>query len=138
MGLGEGSLLEQTTLYLGVAQRLVAFDYDFAHLHLLLLVDDDVEYDLVFVGHVVALKNLYVGVLEAFVVEVFLCQYLGTVYHVGRNLCAFEQTELLLHVVALRLFQAHIVDCGHTGTHAQVDVEIYLVAHDGVGAYRHV
>ena len=113
----ESSLLEQTALYLGVGKGVVAFDEYLAHLHLLLLVDDYIEDNLIFLRYVVTLDNLDVGVLESLVVEVFLCKNLCAVNHVRRNLCAFEQSELLLHVRTLRLLQSHVVDGGDTRSH---------------------
>ena len=137
------SLLEYTflyyiTLYLACGERLVALDEDVAHLHLLLFVDDDVENHLVLVSHVVALHDLYVGVLEALLVEVFLCENLRAVYHVRCNLCALEQSELLLHVRTLRLLQSDVVDGRHARTHLQMDVQISLVVYERVDRDRYL
>ena len=99
----ESSLLEQSALYLAVCQSFVALDGDCAHLHLLFLVDDDVEYHLVFLGNVVALYDLYVGVLETLVVKILCGKYFGTVNHVGRDLSSLQQAEFLLHIGAFRL-----------------------------------
>ena len=115
--LRESSLLEQTALYLGVGKSVVAFDEYLAHLHLLLLVDDDVEDNLVFLRYVVALHNLDVGVLESLVVEVFLGKNLRAVNHVRCNLCALEQSEFLLHIGTFRLLQSYVVDGGDTRSH---------------------
>ena len=82
----KGTLLEHVTLDFAVGELVVAFENDLAHLHLRLFVDVDVEDNLVFAGDVVALDNLDFGIVIAFVVEVFLCQNLRTVNHVGRNL----------------------------------------------------
>ena len=134
----ESSLLEQTALYLGVRKSLVAFDEYLAHLHLLLLVDDDVEDNLVFLRYVVTLDNLDVGVLESLVVEVFLCENLRTVYHIRRNLCALEQSELLLHVRTLRLLQSYVVDGRDTRSHLEVYVQVGLVLYERVNGNGHL
>ena len=138
MGLCEGALLEQSALYLAVFQRFVAFDVDLADLHLLLFVDDYIKDNLVLVCHVVALTNLDVGVLEALVVEIFLGKNLRAVNHVRCDLSALQEAQFLLHVGAFRFFQAHIIDCRHTRSHAQMNVEKHLVADDRVGHDAHV
>ena len=135
--LRESSLLEQTALYLGVRKGVVAFDEYLAHLHLLLLVDDDVEDNLIFLRYVVTLDNLYVGVLESLVVEVFLGKNLRAVNHVRRNLCAFEQSEFLLHVRTFRLLQSHVVDGRDTRSHLEVDMEVGLVLYERVNGNGH-
>ncbi len=136
--LGEGTLSQEATLDLQVGELLVALDGDVAHAHLLLLVDDDVEDDLVFRGHVVALLYLDIGVLESLVVEVFLGQYDGAVDHVGRDLSALEDAELLLHVLLLALLQSDVVDLRHAWPSLERDVQVNLVTYDGVGSDLHV
>ena len=138
MGLCEGTFLEQTALYLAVFQRFVALDVDLADLHLLLLVDDNIKDNLVLVCHVVALTDLYVGVLEALVIEIFLGKNLGAVYHVRCDLSTLQESQFLLHVGAFRFFQTHIIDCRHTRSHAQMNVEVHLAADDRVGHDAHV
>ena len=64
----------------------VAVEDNLTNLHLLLLVDINVEDDLVLAGNIITLYDIDFGVLIAFVIEVFLGQNLGTVNHVGRNL----------------------------------------------------
>ena len=133
MYLLERSFLKQAALDFRVGQILVALDDDLAHLHLLFLVDDDVEDYLVLVHDVLALHYLHLGVLVTLVVEVSLCQHFGTVDHVGRYLAAPKQSELGLEVLAFRFLYAFVVDCRHARTQRQVEVQVYLVAHDRVG-----
>ena len=137
------SLLEHTFLYdvtlnATCSQCAITLDEDVAHLHLLLLIDDNVEYHLVFVSHVVALHDLYVGVLEAFLVEIAFSENLRTVDHVRCYLCALEQSEFLLHVCTLRLLQSDVVDGRHAWAHLQVYVQISLVVHERVDGYRYL
>ena len=138
MGLCKGTLREQTALDLLVGQVVVAFDVDVAHLHLLLLVDHHVEDDAIPLRHVLALQDFDVGILEALVVEILLGKNLRTVDDVRMNAHALCHTELLLHVLTLRLLQADIVDFRHTRTSCQRDVKPDAVANDGVGGNRHV
>ena len=65
VNLSEGALAEERALDLLVAQVLVALEDDAANLHLLLLVDGDIEYDLVLIGHIVALHDVDFGILVA-------------------------------------------------------------------------
>ena len=94
---------------------------DTAHFHLRLLVDIDVENHLILVGYVVALQNLYLGVLVALLVEVSLCQCLGAVQDVRRDVAALHNTKLRLQVFALRLLQTIVVDGADTGAQSQGD-----------------
>ena len=133
VGLREGAFGEEAALDLGVGELLVAFDDNLVHAHLLFLVHLYVEYHLVLVGHVVALRDVYLGILVAFVVEVFLGQVFGAVYDVGRHLSALDDAQLGLHVLTFRLLQADVVDGGDTRAGGEVDVQVGLRAHDGVG-----
>ena len=72
-----GSAAEESALYLLVGEVLVALQVYGVYLGLLLLVDVHVEYDVVLLCHVVALRDVYFRVLVAFLLEVFLCQGLG-------------------------------------------------------------
>ena len=94
----EGTFPEQSAFDLAVAELLVALDDDFMHLHLLFLVHLKVENHVVLVGQVVTLANGYLGILVAFVVEVFLGENLGAVNDVGCNLPSYDDTEFGLHV----------------------------------------
>ena len=131
--LAEGSLREHSAFDLIVAELFVAFEDDLAHLHLGFLVDDDVEDDFVLAGHVVALDNFDLGIVVTLVVEIFLGQDLGTVNHVGRNLCTAHDAQLVVHVLALGLLQSGVVDGADTGTGCQMDAEVDFGTYDGVG-----
>ena len=91
-------------------QLLVAFDVDMAHFGFLFLVDDNIEYHLVFLGDVLALHDVDLGVVESFVIKVSTSQDLGAVNHVLRNLSAFEDTKLLFQVFTLALLDTNVVD----------------------------
>ncbi len=103
------------------------------HLHLLLLVNDNVKDDLVLVGEVIFLVYLDIGILVAFVVEIFLSKDFSTVDHVRRDLSTFKDTELLLHILTLRLLQTIVVDRRYTRPWLEGDMQIDLIAHDRVG-----
>ena len=133
MGLGKGTLVEESSLDSEVAQILVSLDVDMPHLDLVLLVDDDVEDDLVLTGDVGTLLNLDIRILVTLVVEVFLSQDLCTVDHVWRDLSALQDTEFLLHILFLALLQSHVVDGGDTRTRLQRDMQIDFITHDRVG-----
>ena len=130
VNLAEGALAEERALDLRVTQFLVAVEDDVAHLHLRLLVDRDVENDLILAPrHVVALHDIYLCVLIALLVEVFLGQDLGTVNHIGCYLTALHDTEFGLHVLAFRLLQAVVVDGAHAWSQSQVDAQVNLRAY---------
>ena len=134
----ECALSEQSALDSEIREFLVSLDDDVADAHFLLLVDDDVEYHLVLRGHVVALLYLDVGVFESLVLEVFLSQDFCSVDHVGRDLSAFEDAQLLLHVLPLALLQTDVVDLRYAWTRLQRDMQVHLVAHEGVGGNLHL
>ena len=130
--LGEGTLGEEAALYLLVRQVLVAHEVDVAHLHLVFLVDIDVEYHLVLGSNVVALLYVYLGILVSLLVEILLGQYLSPVYHVRRDLASGHDAQPCLEVFALRLLQAVVVDGAHPGPDRQVEAQVDLGAHNGV------
>ena len=86
MGLGKGTLLKEATLYLARLQLLITLNDNLANLHLLLLVDNDIKDDMVFLSHIGALLNIDISILKALIVEILLSKNLGTIYHVGMNL----------------------------------------------------
>ena len=88
---------------------VVARDEDFAHLYLVLLINDEIEYNLILASHVVALVDGYFGVFVAFIAKVALGQCLGAVYHVGCYLRALHDAYLGFHVLALALLHAYVV-----------------------------
>ena len=134
MDLTEGAFGEHTTLDLRVLEFLVAHQIDVAHLHLVLLVDVHVEHHLPLVVRVVALHDVDLSVLIALLVEVLLGQDLGSVDHIRRDLAALDDAQLGLHILALRLLDAQIVDGAHPGAEGQRDAQVDLRPHDGVGA----
>ena len=138
MGFGECAFTQKSALNLVARQLCVTLDEDVSHFHLLFLVDDNIEYNLIFVAHIVALAHLDVGILKAFVIEVSLSQDFSAVYHVGGYLCPFKQTQLVLHVFALRLFQSYVVDNRYARAHGQAYVQVNLVANDRVGRNHNV
>ena len=113
----------------------VAIDDDVSHLYLLLLVHINIEDDLVLVGDVVNLGYRYLGIVEAFVLEVFLGEGLRSVEHVWSYLAAFKQSEFRLHVFSFRFLHSRVVDYRHTRTGGKIEMQEYLVADDGVGGY---
>ena len=79
----EHTLGKQCTLDALVREPVVAVNHNVANLYLLLFVNVHVKNHHVLVGHVVALLNLYDGILVALVVEIALGENLCTVSHVG-------------------------------------------------------
>ena len=136
--LSKGTLAEKRTLDFTVLQLIVTFEDELVNLHLLLLVNLHVENHLIGLFRVVALGNFYLGVLIAFLVEISLCQDLRTVDHVRSDLTASHDTQFSLHILALSLLDADIVDATDAWTHAEVYAEVDLAAHDGVGGDTHL
>ena len=138
MDLTEGTLTDECTLNLAVLQLLITHEGDLVDFHLGLLVDIDVKAHLPRVFGIFRLNDIDLGILVAFLVEVFLGKNLGTVDDVTRQTHAAYHTELLLHVLTLRLLDTMIGDRTDAGTKAEMDTEIYLVANDGVGSDAHL
>ena len=113
-----------------VGEHFVAVDVDFVHFDFFVLVNYDVNNHLVFVAEVLALHNVHVGILEAFVVEIVLNNQLGTVGNVHVHLVAFHQAEALLKVFALAFFHAFVVDLRYAGLLAKLKFEPSLVVVD--------
>ena len=137
MGFSKGTLLKEATLYLARLQLLITLDDNLANLHLLLFVDDNIKDDMVFLSHIGALLNIDISILKALIVEILLSKNLGTIYHVGMNLRTSKQSQFLLHIFALTLLQADIVDGRHTRMCLELDVQIYFIAYDRVGRNLH-
>ena len=109
---------------------------DLVDFHLGLLVDIDIEGHFVGIGSF-ALNNVDLGVLVTFIVEIFLGEDLGTVDDVTREAHTPHHTQFGFHILALGLLDAVVVDTGDAGTHAEVDTEVDLATHDGVGSNGH-
>ena len=99
--LTEGTLAEERTFDLLIGELIVTRYKDIAHLHLVLLVDIDIEHHLTLVVGVVALDDINLRILKALLVEISLSEDLRTVDHVRRNLATLDDTQLRLHIVAL-------------------------------------
>ena len=132
MGFSKGTLLKEAALYLARLQLLITLNDNLANLHLLLFVDDDIKDDMVFLSHIGALLNIDISILKALIVEILLSKNLGTIYHIGMNLRTSKQSQFLLHIFALTLLQADIVDGRHTRMCLKLDVQIYFIAYDRV------
>lgn len=74
-------------------------DFDFG-----VLVDVDVDDHLVLVGQILDQIYVDIGVLESFVVEVFLDYSFGAVYYVDGYGIAFHKLQAFLNILALCLF----------------------------------
>ena len=100
VGLCQRALGEERTLDFLQRHLVVSDDGDLVDFHLLFLVDFDIENHHVLLRHIVALTYVYLCVVEAFVVKVFLCQHLGSRNHVRRDLRTLHEAEFLLHVLS--------------------------------------
>ena len=125
-------------LQLLLVEGAVAGDVYLIDLDLLLLVDVDVKDEAVLLGHIVALQDVDLRVLEALVVEVPLDDNLRTVYHVGGNLVSLTEVQFGLQVLLLRLLHAVIVHLRQAWTLREGDVQIGLVAHRLLDGDAHV
>ena len=134
----EHAFLDETTLYLLLCQVVVSADVDMMNLHLILLLHIDIQYDLVGCTGILTLGDVYHSILVALVLIIPGTQNLGTVYGVGRHLHTFEQTQLGLHILTLRLLQTDVVDGRHARTHLQIDVQIDFVCYQRVGIDFHL
>ena len=132
MGLLHGllELLDVALLYAG--------EVDVLYLDLLVAVDIYIHYYRTGGRHIVLLHNVDGGVLVAFLLKVALDDDLSAVGDVGRYLAAHLEAEALLDVLLLRFFDAVIVDGGYLGARLEGDVEVDLLAHDGVGRDDHI
>ena len=89
---------------------VVADDVYLVDLDFLFLVDVDVNDELVRLGGVVALHDVYLGILESFVAEELLDDDFCLVHHIGSELVALYDANLFHHIVLLALFHAVDVD----------------------------
>ena len=136
--LREGTFGEESSLDFLFAQLFVAIEHDVAYLHLLLLVHDDIEYHVVLLADIVALQDFDFGILEAFVVEILLRQHLGAVNGIRMYAHAFQQAQLLLHILTFTLLQTNIIDGRNTRTGCECDVQPDAVAHDRISRNTHI
>ena len=111
-----------------VAQHLVAVDVDFVYLHLVVLVDIDV--DNVFAGcrQVGSLLDAHIGVTEALLRVEGLYYLLCAVYDVGGYLVTLHQLQLLFEILALTAACAVVVYGCDAGLRLQCEFEPHLVA----------
>ena len=110
MSFGKGTLRKESTFNLAIREFLIARNSYLVNLCFLLLIHHYVEDDMVLFCHIITLINLYISILETFVVKVFLGQDFSTVYHVRCQLSTFHHTQLLLHIFTLTLLQTDVVD----------------------------
>ena len=124
VGLRQGSFTRQATLDFLVAQGAVAIDDDIPDAHLLFLVDDDIEDNLVLARDVFVLDDFYLGILETLVIEVLLTPLNGLGGAVGIELHTDHQAKLGLQVFALGLLHAKVVDLRYAGQSLEAEVQV--------------
>ena len=101
----------------------ILLNFDF-----LFLVDVDVDDYLVFVGEVIGLPDVYLGILEALLLEMFLDDGGGTVDNVGGNLVTLHQPQTHLQIFALALLEAVVIDLRDTRLLLELNFDPRLVA----------
>ncbi len=111
-----------------VAQHLVAVEVDFVYFHLVVLVDNDVDKHLVFVGEVFAEVDAHGGVAETFVFVVFGHDGLGAVHHVSGDCVAFHKLQPFLQLFGFAFLGSDIVHGRYARLCAQHYLEPRLVA----------
>ena len=119
-------------------QLIITFDDDVSHLHFFFFIDDNIQYNLIFIAHIVSLSHFDVGIFKTFIVEISFSQYFCAVNHVRRNLGPFKQTQFIFHIFAFRLFQSYVVNHRHSGSKSQVHVQENLITNDRIGRDFHV
>ncbi len=134
MGLLESALTEKSTFYLQIGELIIAVNDDTVHALLLLLVDDHIKNYLILLCHIRTLVDFDIGILEALLVEILLCQNLGTAKAIDCHLRAGDKSELILHVLALRFLHSYEVDLRDTGIGLEVEMKIYLIAYKRVSS----
>ena len=136
--LGEHTFPEQSTLDFPGRKILVALDDNMADFHLGLLVHVHIQDYLVVTRHIVTLGNIDFRIFVTLLIKIFLCENLGTVNHIGRNLTSLHDAQLGLHILALAFLEPGIVDGTHSGPLGKMDAEVHLGAHDRVGGDGHL
>ena len=111
---------------------IVTSDIDLVYLHLLILVDNDINNHLVAIVRIITLHNLHLRILESFVLKIVLGDEYRLVHHVRRNLISLDDTYLLLKVFTLAFLHALDVYSGNSRTHCQNDLQEHLVARNTV------
>ena len=111
-----------------VRKHLISFDIYFVNLDFLFLIDINVNDHLVFVGEVVGLLDIHLGIFEALLFEMFLDNRRGAVYDIGRYLVSFDQAQTHFQVFPFALFDTVIIDLRDTGLLFQLDFEPRFIA----------
>ena len=92
MCFSKGTFGKECTFNFRIFQLLITFNDNFAHLHLLFLINVDIKYNLILLGYVFTLSYFYISVLKTLIIKVFLCENFSAVNHVRRNLSTFKNT----------------------------------------------
>ena len=129
MGFRKGSLFKQASLDLSQRHFLITVDDDAPHLHLLFLVDDDIDDHMILLCDIFTLHDLNLCILESFVIKVLFGKDFRTVERIGVSTHTLQQTEFLFHVLTLRLLQSYVVDGRDTWTGGECDVQVNLVTY---------
>ena len=82
-------------------KMVVTRDVNLVDFHLLLFVNIHIDNELSRLRDVIALHDVYLCILEAFIVIIPLDDDFGLVHHVGRELVAFHDAHFFLQVIVL-------------------------------------
>ena len=121
-----------------VTQLLVTVEIDAVDLGLFVLVDVDVQNHLALVSQVILLNQIDLHILEALCIEELLDDQFGTVQHIGCNLEALLQAQLLLQVFPFPLLDAMIIHLRNTRTLLQLDLQPNRIVLDLIGHDLHI
>ena len=86
-------------LQLLLIECVVSGDIYLVDLHLFLLVHINVKNKAIRFGYIITLDDIYLGILEAFLIIITLNGNLCSVNHVRRNLVALSETQFCLQIL---------------------------------------
>ena len=133
MNLTKGTLREEATLDFLVGHLFITIKDNAANLHLGFLIDIDIEHHLILTRYIIALTDINLSILIAFIIKILCGQDLSTVNEVLRQTHALGHTQFVLQILALALLHTMIFNIGDTRTQGQMDTKIDLRIHDRVG-----
>ena len=128
----------ETAFQLLLRKGFVSFNDNLVDLNLALLVHIHIQNDSVWSAGIIARHYVNLRILITFLIEVFLCQNLGTVDHIGCELIILYQTQFLFQVLTLVLLYTVVVDLRNSGARGQLDMQKYGIVSDAVCTDGHI
>ena len=115
---------------LAMGEVLVTGDIDLSDLGFGLLIHSDEDFDVARMVGIVALDNMYFGIVEAFLREVFFYYRLRMILEVGRHLRSLPETGFDFDILAFAFLESFVAHFADTGSLLQLNNQPDLGAFD--------